>query len=114
MKIEQFRQRAGVTEKYVPGAGATPVQWTCRVGSAALVAPASSSAQASYRQNQEHVQARVGTDSGRNEYRTSSVLGTGAGPEPVPELTQGKYQHRPLSGQRGTTDEQIQDRTRSQ
>jgi len=41
MKIEQFRQRAGVTEKYVPGAGATPVQWTCHVGCAALVAPAS-------------------------------------------------------------------------
>ena len=40
MKIEQVRQRAGVTEKYVPWAGATPVQWTCRVGCAALVAPA--------------------------------------------------------------------------
>jgi hypothetical protein len=40
MKIEPFRQKAGVTEKYVPGAGATPVQWTCRVGCAALVAPA--------------------------------------------------------------------------
>ncbi|MGB8480107.1 MAG: hypothetical protein WCE63_14940 [Acidobacteriaceae bacterium] len=32
MKIEQFRQRAGVTEKYVPGAGATPSRWDCRVG----------------------------------------------------------------------------------
>ena len=40
MKIEQFRQRAGVTEKYVPGAGATPSRWDCRVGYAALVAPA--------------------------------------------------------------------------
>ena len=79
MKIEPFRQKAGVTEKYVPGAGATPVQWTCRVGCAALVAPASSSAQASYGQNQDHVQARVDTDSGRNEYRASSVLGTEQG-----------------------------------
>ena len=40
MKIEQFRQRAGVTEKYVPGAGATPSRWDCRVGCATLVAPA--------------------------------------------------------------------------
>lgn len=40
MKIEPFRQRARVTEKYVPGAGATP---SCRIvasACAALVAPA--------------------------------------------------------------------------
>jgi len=32
MKIEQFRQRAGVTEKYVPGAGATALLRNSRVG----------------------------------------------------------------------------------
>ena len=41
MKIEQFRQRAGVTEKYGPGAGATALLRNSRVGCAALVAPAS-------------------------------------------------------------------------
>jgi len=29
----------GVKGRYVPGVGATPVRCTCRVGSAALVAP---------------------------------------------------------------------------
>lgn len=32
MKIEQFRQMAGVTEKYVPGAGATALLRNSRVG----------------------------------------------------------------------------------
>ncbi len=40
MKIEPFRQKAGVTEKYVPGAGATALLRNSRVGCAALVAPA--------------------------------------------------------------------------
>jgi len=33
-------QMAGVKERYVPGAGATPVLRTSRIGFAALVAPA--------------------------------------------------------------------------
>lgn len=40
MRIQRVTQMAGVTEKCVPGAGATPVLRTSRVGSAALVAPA--------------------------------------------------------------------------
>ena len=40
MKIEQVRQRAGVKEKYVPGAGATALLRNSRVGCAALVTPA--------------------------------------------------------------------------
>ena len=40
MKIEQFRQGAGVTEKYVPGAGATVSLRITASASAALVAPA--------------------------------------------------------------------------
>jgi hypothetical protein len=40
MKIQKPAQIAGVRERYVPGAGATPVLRTSCVGSAALVAPA--------------------------------------------------------------------------
>jgi hypothetical protein len=40
MKNQKPAQIDGVRERYVPGAGATPVLRTSRVGSAALVAPA--------------------------------------------------------------------------
>ena len=40
MKNTRVTQIDGVRERYVPGAGATPVLRTSRVGSAALVAPA--------------------------------------------------------------------------
>jgi hypothetical protein len=40
MKNQKPAQIDGVRERYVPGAGATPVLRTYRVGSAALVAPA--------------------------------------------------------------------------
>lgn len=40
MRIQQVRRVDGVREGCVPGAGATPVLRTYRVGSAALVAPA--------------------------------------------------------------------------
>ncbi len=40
MKIEQFRQRAGVTEKYVLGAGATVSSRIIASVCTALVAPA--------------------------------------------------------------------------
>ena len=39
MKNQNPAQMDGVRERYVPGAGATPVLRTSRVGSAALVAP---------------------------------------------------------------------------
>ena len=39
MKNQQPIQIAGVKERCVVGVGATPVRCTCRVGSAALVAP---------------------------------------------------------------------------
>ncbi|MHB8302678.1 MAG: hypothetical protein ACYDC6_07585 [Acidobacteriaceae bacterium] len=42
MKIEPFRQKAGVTEKYVPGAGATHCSAIPASACAALVAPAPS------------------------------------------------------------------------
>jgi hypothetical protein len=40
MNCQKTVQIDGVRERYVPGAGATPVLRTSRVGSAALVAPA--------------------------------------------------------------------------
>lgn len=40
MKNQKLVQIGGVRERYVPGAGATPVLRTSRAGSAALVAPA--------------------------------------------------------------------------
>lgn len=40
MKNQKSAQVGGVRERCVPGAGATPVLRTSRVGSAALVAPA--------------------------------------------------------------------------
>ena len=40
MNNQKLVQTGGVRERYVPGAGATPVLRTSRVGSAALVAPA--------------------------------------------------------------------------
>ena len=40
MKNQKAAQIGGVRERYVRGAGATPVLRTSRVGSAALVAPA--------------------------------------------------------------------------
>ena len=40
MKNQKLVQIEGVRERYVPGAGATPVLRTSRAGSAALVAPA--------------------------------------------------------------------------
>jgi hypothetical protein len=40
MQRERVRRMAGVTVRCMPGAGATPVLRTSRVGSAALVAPA--------------------------------------------------------------------------
>jgi len=40
MKNQKPIQMGGVRERYVPGAGATPVLRTSRVGPAALVAPA--------------------------------------------------------------------------
>jgi hypothetical protein len=40
MRIQRVTRIGGVREKCVPGAGATPVLRTSRVGSAALVAPA--------------------------------------------------------------------------
>jgi hypothetical protein len=40
MLIQRVTRRGGVTEECVPGAGATPVLRTSRVGSTALVAPA--------------------------------------------------------------------------
>lgn len=40
MKNQKPTQMGGVSERYVPGAGATPVLRTSRVGPAALVAPA--------------------------------------------------------------------------
>jgi hypothetical protein len=39
MKNQKLAQIDGVTERYVPGVGATPVLRTFRVGYAALVAP---------------------------------------------------------------------------
>jgi hypothetical protein len=39
MRIQQVRRVDGVREGCVPGAGATPVRCTSRIGSAALVAP---------------------------------------------------------------------------
>jgi hypothetical protein len=40
MRIQRVTRAGGVREECVPGAGATPVLRTFRVGSAALVAPA--------------------------------------------------------------------------
>jgi hypothetical protein len=40
MKNHKTARTGGVRERYVPGAGATPVLRTSRVGYAALVAPA--------------------------------------------------------------------------
>ena len=40
MRVERVTQVVGVTGRCRPGAGATPVLRTSRVGSAALVAPA--------------------------------------------------------------------------
>ena len=40
MNNQKLVQIGGVRQRYVPGAGATPVLRTSRVGSAALVAPA--------------------------------------------------------------------------
>jgi hypothetical protein len=40
MRIQRVTRMDGVREECVPGAGATPVLRTSRVGSAALVAPA--------------------------------------------------------------------------
>lgn len=40
MRNQKLVQIGGVRERYVPGAGATPVLRTSRVGSTALVAPA--------------------------------------------------------------------------
>ncbi len=40
MRIERVTRIDGVTGRCMPGAGATPVLRTSRVGSAALVAPA--------------------------------------------------------------------------
>jgi hypothetical protein len=40
MRIQRVTRAGGVREECVPGAGATPVLRTSRVGSAALVAPA--------------------------------------------------------------------------
>ncbi len=40
MRIQTATTTSRVMERYVPGAGATPVLRTSRVGSAALVAPA--------------------------------------------------------------------------
>jgi hypothetical protein len=40
MKDQETTQIGGVRERYVAGAGATPGYRPCRVGSAALVAPA--------------------------------------------------------------------------
>jgi len=40
MRIQRVTRADGVREECVPGAGATPVLRTSRVGSAALVAPA--------------------------------------------------------------------------
>ena len=40
MRIQRVTRTSGVKEECVPGAGATPVLRTSRVGSAALVAPA--------------------------------------------------------------------------
>ena len=39
MQIQHLTRADGVTGRYVPGVGATPVLRTSRVGSAALVAP---------------------------------------------------------------------------
>ena len=74
MKIEQFTQRAGVTEKYVPGAGATPIQWTCRVGCAALVAPAP--AYEPSRKYLSRIPNRSAPDTNQIDCRSSSYLET--------------------------------------
>jgi hypothetical protein len=50
---------------------------------AALVAPTSASAQTNYGQNRYRVRSKVGTDSGQNEYLTSSI--------PVPEQDLNQY-----------------------
>jgi len=76
MKIEQFRQRAGVTEKYVPGAGATPLLRNSRVGYAALVAPAP---------------ALTKANSALNQVPDSALICAGFGPELVLDLTRSKY-----------------------
>lgn len=74
MKMEHVRQRAGVTEKYVPGAGATALLRNSRVGCAALVTPAP--AYEPSRKYLSRMPDRSAPDTNKIDCRSSSYLET--------------------------------------
>jgi hypothetical protein len=70
-------------DKYVPRWERPRSCGPVALADAALVAPTSASAQTNYGQNRYRIRSKVGTDSGRNEYLTSS--------KPVPERDLNQY-----------------------
>ena len=83
MKKQRVARDGEVKEKYVPRWERPRSYGPSASADAALVAPTSASAQTNYGQNRYRVRTKVGTDSGQNEYLTSSM--------PVPEQDLNQY-----------------------
>jgi hypothetical protein len=83
VKKQRVTRGDGVKDKYVPRWERPRPCGPVASAHAALVAPTSASAQTNYGQNRYRVRSKVGTDSGQNEYLTSSV--------PVPEQDLNQY-----------------------
>lgn len=77
MQTQRVTRVGGVRERYVPGVGATPALRTCRVGSAALVAPTPGTSS---------------TNSGPNRVPNTARFRTSSKPEAVPTSARNKAQ----------------------
>ena len=82
MKKQRVTRGGGVTDTYVPRWERPRSCGPAASADAALVAPTLASAQTNYGQSRYRVGSKVGTDSGQNEYLTSSM------PEPKQDLNQ--------------------------
>jgi hypothetical protein len=82
VKKQRVTRGDGVKDKYVPRWERPRPCGPVASAHAALVAPTSASAQTNYGQNRYRVRSKVGTDSGQNEYLTSSMS------EPKQDLNQ--------------------------
>jgi hypothetical protein len=83
VKKQRVTRGDGVKDRYVPRWERPHRAAIVASADAALVAPTSASVLTNYGQNRDPVRSRVGTDSGQNEYLTSSM--------PVPKQDLNQY-----------------------
>lgn len=109
MQIQRITRKDGVKRRRVPGVGATPVRCTCRVGSAALVAPTPGNGTyqpwtesgARFSPGQYQVGSSSGTLLDRNKYQNKSTSSTCKGPEQARRLCRHNSQRGRECGRKG-------------